>query len=40
MEEVVLKMSNLHVSLVVRNIMVSVYWVPGVAMVVVRKGIK
>ena len=30
-------MSNLHMSLVARNIMVSVYWVPGVAMVVVRK---
>ena len=38
-EEVVLKMSNLHVSLVARNIMVSVYWVSRVAMVVIRKDI-
>ena len=30
-------MASLHVSLVERNIMVSVYWVPGIAMVVVRK---
>ena len=34
---VVFKMSNLHVSLVARNINVSGYWVPRVAMVVVRK---
>ena len=39
-KEVVLKMANLHVSLVARNIMVSVYWVPGVASVVVKMGTK
>ena len=39
-EEVVLKMSNLDVSLVARNIMVTVYWVSGVTMVVVRKDIR
>ena len=39
-EEVLLIMSSLHVSLVERNIMLSVYWVPGVAMVVLRKDIK
>ena len=36
-EEVLLIMSSLHVSLVARNIMVSVYWVPKVSMVEVRR---
>ena len=39
-KEVVLKMANLHVSLVARNIMVSFYCIPGVSMVVVRKDIR
>ena len=33
-------MQNLHVSLVAINTMVSVYWVPGFDIVVVRKDIR
>ena len=36
-KKVVLKMSSLRMSLVEIGIMVSVYWVPGVSTVVVRK---
>ena len=39
-KEVVPTMASLLVQIVARNIMVSVYWVPGVALVVVRKGTK
>ena len=36
-KEVVLKRTNLLVPNVARNIMISVCWVPGVALIVVRK---
>ena len=34
-KEVVTRMTNLLVQIVARNIMLSVYWVPGVALLVV-----
>ena len=39
-KEVVPRMGSLLVQSVARNIMLSVYWVPGVALVVVKMGIK
>ena len=39
-KEVVTRMTNLLVQIVARNTMVSVYWVPGVALVVVNMGTK
>ena len=39
-KKVVLKMSSLRMSLVEIGIMVSVYWVPGVALIVVKMGTK
>ena len=39
-KEVVPRMASLLVQIVTRSIMVSVYWVPGVVLVVVRKDIR
>ena len=39
-KQVVPRMESLLVKIVARNIMVSVYWVPRVAMVVVMKDIR
>ena len=39
-KEVVQKMASLLVKIVARNIMVSVYWVPGVSLAVVKMGTK